>query len=222
MLTDPYDDYARGFIPFLGTTIHLDSHPLIPRVETEFWVEQAISHIKNTALSNNSPLRVLDLFSGSGAIGVAILKHLPTAHVTFGELEERHLETIEKNIIENNIDTSRAEVVQTDVWSNLEETFDLILANPPYVSRERGTAEESTLVEPSKALYAPDDGFFYIKKFIEGLHTHLLPSGVAYVEHEPYQTERISTTARSHRLSVKTEVDQYQVERFSILTFSTD
>lgn len=215
MLTDPNDDYARGFIPFLGATVYLDSHPLIPRAETEFWVEQAISNIKNTTIHDSAPLWVLDLFAGSGAIGVAILKHLPTSHVTFGELEERHLATIKKNISENGTDPTRAEVVQTDVWSAVGGTFDYILANPPYISRSRNTAEESTAVEPPEALYAPDDGFFYIKKFIEGLHDHLSPTGVAYIEHEPYHCEKLFDYGNKHSFTVEHLLDQYGVQRYS-------
>ncbi len=60
--------YIIGSIPFLNTTIFLDAHPLIPRPETEFWVEKAIAHMNVRA-----PLRILDLCAGSGCIGVAVL-----------------------------------------------------------------------------------------------------------------------------------------------------
>ncbi|MEK7613450.1 MAG: HemK family protein methyltransferase [Patescibacteria group bacterium] len=215
MLTDPNDDYARGFVPFLKATIYLDSRPLIPRVETEYWVEKVTA-----TLPHNHHIRVLDLFAGSGAIGVAVLKHLPNTHVTFGELEERHLATIKKNIRENDIETERTQVVQTDVWQHIQGTFDYALANPPYVSRERGTAETSTEVEPNEALYAPDDGFFYIEKFIQGLPQHLTPTGVAYVEHEPFHVKRISEVATKHGFVAETHTDQYGMARFTALRYA--
>ena len=64
--------YVIGQVPFLNTIIHLDSKPLIPRVETEYWVERAIEVIVKQASSVEKPLRVLDLCAGSGCIGVAV------------------------------------------------------------------------------------------------------------------------------------------------------
>lgn len=222
MITDPEEDYARGYVPFFATTIYLDSKPLIPRVESEFWIEQAIKEIDafhNFLNHTGTSLRVLDLFAGSGALGVAVLKHIPHSHVTFGELEKRHLPTIEKNIRENGIDATRAQVVETDVWSHIHGVFDVVLANPPYVSKGRNTANTSTQYEPTEALFAPDDGFFFIKKIIEGLPPHLSPHGVCYIEHEPFHTIRLAESALLHGLTATTYKDQYTVERFSRLSF---
>lgn len=215
MLTDPQEDYARGFVPFLGTTIYLDSKPLIPRTETEYWVEKAIQEIN----SSSTEPRVLDLFAGSGCIGVAVLKHVPNAIGTFGEYEEKHLSTIRKNIIENDIDPERASVVQTNVWSGVAGPFEYILANPPYLSKERGTVSpETTTHEPHEALFAKDDGFFFIEKVIEKLSTFLVPNGVCYIEHEPFHTERIEAFSKQHNFTVVTHKDQYGALRYSRLS----
>lgn len=103
--------YLIGSVPFLDCTIYLDSHPLIPRTETEYWVEQAIAVIKSQSSSRDleleteggpaSSLHILDLCAGSGAIGVAVAKAEPSAHVTFAEIDPAHLPTIEKNIVAN-------------------------------------------------------------------------------------------------------------------------
>src|SRR5690606_26669366 len=65
--------YVIGHVPFLDCRIHLDSHPLIPRPETEYWVEKAMVAIKEVAGGPEArPLHVLDLCAGSGCIGVAV------------------------------------------------------------------------------------------------------------------------------------------------------
>lgn len=220
MLTDPREDYARGFVPFLGVNVYLDSRPLIPRAETEYWVEKAIVAMKDV---RRPSLRVLDIFAGSGCIGLAVLKHIPNAHVTFADINPAHFPTIEKSIKENGLDLSRADFVHTDVWHPTVDVgrpplgvFDAVAANPPYVSRERGTVSASALAEePHEALLAEDDGFALIEKTIRGLPEHLATGGVAWMEHEPFQTTRVAHAARVVGLLAETRPDQYEVERYT-------
>jgi len=72
--------YVIGWIPFLGLTIRLDSHPLIPRPETEWWTEELIAHLKD--LFGDTPFRLLDMCAGSGAIGFKCFK-APTSLACF-------------------------------------------------------------------------------------------------------------------------------------------
>lgn len=129
--------YLIGHAPFLDCTIHLDSRPLIPRPETELWVEQAIAHIVAKHASPRSDLglangsgnkiecaapaapRILDLCAGSGCIGVAIAKGIPEAQVDFADIDIRHLPTIEKNLNANEIDTARCHIWQSDLFANV-------------------------------------------------------------------------------------------------------
>ncbi len=208
--------YRVGHVPFLGTTIWLDSRPLIPRTETEWWAEKVVGSMSQVA---GREIRVLDLFAGSGCVGVAILKHVPQAHVTFGELEARHLPTIEKNIHENGIDPSRTEIVQTNVYSDLRGHYDCILANPPYLSHTRIERVEGSVLahEPREALFAKDDGFALIDATIAGLPTHLAPGGQSWMEHEPEHASRILESAARLGLTTTVHKDQYGVERYSVI-----
>ncbi|MBI4088664.1 peptide chain release factor N(5)-glutamine methyltransferase [Candidatus Kaiserbacteria bacterium] len=135
--------YVIGWQPFLGLKIYLDSRPLIPRPETEWWTEQLLkseSPERKTGVrlgraarsapvfrSGNEPLRFLDLCAGSGAIGCAALARLPAspelqrgepnAQVYFGEIDPAHEATILKNIRTNGLDESRAHVRIGDLFS---------------------------------------------------------------------------------------------------------
>lgn len=214
MLTDPEEDYARGFVPFLGITVCLDSRPLIPRTETEYWTERAIK-----GAPHDASLRALDLFAGSGASGLAVLAHLPSSHVTFAEIKPQHLLTIQKSIEVNGFNPLHTTLLESDVWSAVNGVFDLIVANPPYISQERNTTEESVLsAEPHEALFADDDGFTLIQKTIEGLSEHLAPNGALWIEHEPHQSARLQALGALYGFSIATERDQYNVERFSVVS----
>jgi len=224
MLTDPADDYARGYVPFLDCRIYLDSRPLIPRSETEYWVEKVIGRLSPGILryedtGNDSVLHCLDLFAGSGAIGVALLKHVPHAEVDFGEIDETHLPTIEKNIRENGISPSRTRVFKTDVWSDVSGRYDLILANPPYLSKSRSerVQESVTGYEPDRALFADNDGFALIERTILGAPQHLARHGELYIEHEPEHADRVVKTGVDVGFSVHVRKDQYGSVRYSVL-----
>ncbi|MFN3187992.1 MAG: N5-glutamine methyltransferase family protein [Candidatus Paceibacteria bacterium] len=129
--------YVIGYVPFLDCEIWLDSCPLIPRAETEFWVEKAISSIKTRAEGSPSPLseeepfalRVLDLCAGSGAIGVAVVKAVPEAHVTFAEIDEAHLPTIQKNLNYNLLPYPNRLGYGSEKYSTAQKASSITLSN---------------------------------------------------------------------------------------------
>lgn len=207
--------YVIGWVPFLNTKIFLDSHPLIPRSETEFWVEKAIIDISK----RKNPVHALDLFAGSGCVGVAVLHHIPNSRVDFGELEARHVPTIQKNIATNNIDPTRAHVFETNVWSAVNDTYDVVLANPPYLAESRISRIEESVhtFEPSEALFADEDGFALLRGTIEDLASHLNPQGILYLEHEPEHAQLLKGVAKEHGFEAKSYQDQFKITRFSTL-----
>lgn len=219
--------YLIGSIPFLNCAIFLDSHPLIPRPETEYWTEKAIKEIKKNPQGNRtadilglSSVRVLDLCAGSGAVGVAVAKEVPLAQVVFGEIDKEHIPTIEKNLAKNRIiyDTIQYAVVESDLFENISGTFDFILTNPPYIDPAIDRAERSVkLHEPHLALYGGVAGMECIEKIIAGAPRHLVAHGQLWIEHEPEQTTAIAACAKKAGFTATTHNDQYGLERYSIL-----
>lgn len=215
--------YVIGHTPFLDCQIYLDSKPLIPRPETEYWVEKAILTIINDS-KNRKDLRVLDLCAGSGAIGVAVAKAVGDVYVTFAEIDPAHLPTIEKNLRHNLPDYSNRleyfKVIGSDLFEKIEGKFDFILTNPPYIDPVIDRAEESVKNhEPHLALYGGKDGVQVILTIINDSKNHLAPGGQLWIEHEPEQSKAIAKNAEAAGFRAVSHKDQYGVERYSILTF---
>ncbi len=210
--------YIIGWTPFLDTRIYLDSRPLIPRVETEWWVEKIVA-----AVPTDAHLNILDLFAGSGCIGTALLKRLPNAHCTFAELNETHLPTIQKNIATNNISADRTSVVMSNIFSHIGDTYDLIVANPPYIPLEQ---KESALpelsFEPPEALYAKQHGLELIYQFLTDAPKHLREGGTIYMEFNEGQETDILRHCATLPLTPTVHQDQYGRMRLLVAQYTND
>ena len=208
--------YLIGEIPFLHATISLDSHPLIPRSETEFWVEKMIQKINLDR--GFASVKVLDLCAGSGCIGVAILMEVPRAHVDFCEIDTNHHATIQKNILRNNIDSSRTNILDGDLFEQITSKYDYIFSNPPYIDPVLDRTTESVQkFEPGLALYGGKEGTDLIFKIISEAPRFLTEKGVLVIEHEPEQKDAIHVHAKSHGFACVTGPDQYHVDRYTCL-----
>jgi release factor glutamine methyltransferase len=208
--------YIIGHVPFMNTTIHLDSRPLIPRPETEHWVESAIKELH--AYGGRTSVRVLDLCAGSGCIGVAVLTNVPNASVDFVEIDGEHHETIKKNIRENGIERSRVQIFGGDLFLNVHDTYDCILANPPYIDPALDRTEESVRAyEPKGALYGGPGGMELIERIVKDAPGFLTEHGTLYMEHEPEQAEAIRELGERNGFLVTNHEDQYGVKRLTKL-----
>jgi release factor glutamine methyltransferase len=208
--------YVIGNIPFLGSTIYLDSKPLIPRPETEEWTRDALERLKRR---RGSTIRILDLFCGSGAVGVALARALPQAHVTFADIRKDHLSTAQKNARENGISLARVTCVESDVFRGLPKgvRFDAILANPPYIPSSRTLPESVSRYEPHDALFGGNDGLDLILQTLERAHEYLeKPYGVLYLEHDISQKETLRRLAHFLPYDIEWRRDQYGAPRYLV------
>lgn len=203
--------YIIGWVPFLTTKIYLDSKPLIPRPETEYWTAKAIAEINQ---SGNSSPKILDLCAGSGCIGIAMLAAVPDAACDFAELDRVHHATILKNVRENGIDESRIRIMGGSLFENVHDTYDVIVTNPPYIDPELSLRVEESVInhEPHLALFGGSAGMEPLSEIVQEAPAHLNPGGVLYLEHEPEQEFEIK------KLLAGTESfpDQYGIARYSV------
>lgn len=237
--------YLIGHQPFLGLTIYLDSHPLIPRPETEWWTEQMLSAAEGLASSMSHsatareeailqqenmspssselpamPRTFLDLCAGSGAIGCAALKYLPDAEIYFGEIDPTQEETILKNIRENNLEERRAHIGIGDLFTPFSDMqFDLIAANPPYIPAARRLDTSVTAHEPSLALFSGEDGLDLMRRIARELPKHLTHRGQAWVECDSEHAEAAQALFVAQGFIAQIHTDQYGVSRVLVVSW---
>jgi release factor glutamine methyltransferase len=214
--------YVIGWQPFLGLKIFLDSKPLIPRPETEWWTEQLLTNlaVRSPSGDRTAKLQFLDLCAGSGAIGCAALAKLPNAQVYFGEIDPAHEQTILKNIRENDLDESRASTHIGDLFEPFGDMkFDVIAANPPYVPASRALPASVIDYEPSLALLAGEDGLDIIRSIAKELPNHLAKGGIAWIECDREHAEDARTLFGEQGFNALIRTDQYDKPRIIVVSF---
>ena len=185
-------EYVDGWTEFLGCKIDLSKRPLIPRPETEFWVEKAVAEISSQGQSSGKSgglafePKVLDLFSGSGCIGIAVATRCPNTKVTLADKTNYISTPLPKN----------AHFTQSDLFSKLSNKYDFILANPPYVPEGAGVGGIMKH-EPHEAIYAGKDGLDVIRTFLEQAPTYLNKKGQIWMEFGNEQKEGVTNLLRA-------------------------
>jgi len=208
-------DYLIGFIDFLNCKIDLSLRPLIPRQETEFWVGESIKKIEE-----NKKMDFLDIFSGSGCIGISLLKKFKKIKVDFAELNEESIKQIKINLKINKIDPKRYKIIKSDVFENISEKYDYIFSNPPYVSwNKKEKVQESVYkFEPHEALFAEKNGLFFIKKFLKESKNYLKKKSKIYMEFDSSQKKEIEKLLEKlNYRNYDFHKDQYKRYRYLIV-----
>jgi release factor glutamine methyltransferase len=180
--------YVVGEVDFFGVKLKVDRRALIPRPETERLVELAV------ARHAVPPERVLDLGTGSGAIALALARAWPAAKVTAVDLSPGALALARENA-EATGTAAQVTFLESDWFARLpaSEPFDLIVANPPYLSAQE-TAEAAPEVrefEPMLALTSGVDGRGALRTILQEAARFLAPGGQLALETGPGQHEEL-------------------------------
>ena len=162
---------------FYGRDFYVDSQVLIPRPETELLVEAALGHLKQCDASAT----VLDVGTGSGAIAISISVE-SGRDVLGSDISLPALTIAERNRQTHN---ARVRFFSADLLEGVApRSIDLLVSNPPYVSRAEQSAMQREVQdwEPHLALFAEDDGFEIYRRLIAGAATALRPQGRVLLE----------------------------------------
>lgn len=176
--------YAIGKWNFYGLDLLVDKRALIPRYETEILVDLIIN-------DNSNNKKILDIGTGSGAISLALSKNLKDSKIIGVDISKNAIDLANENKIKLNI--NNVEFKESDIFSNIEEKFDIIVSNPPYINKEDFEKLDNKLYyEPQNALYGGEDGLYFYKKIIKNAKNFLNKNGKIYLEIGYDQKDSIS------------------------------
>ena len=176
--------YAIGKWNFYGLDLLVDKRALIPRYETEILVDLIIN-------DNSNNKKILDIGTGSGAISLALSKNLKDSKIIGVDISKKAIDLANENKIKLNI--NNVEFKESDIFSNIDEKFDIIVSNPPYINKEDFEKLDKKLYyEPQNALYGGEDGLYFYKKIIKNAKNFLNKNGKIYLEIGYDQKDSIS------------------------------
>ena len=175
-------DYIINKKNFYGYDFYVNEDVLIPRPETEELVQWVLEDNLNIKKS----IKLIDLCSGSGCVGITISKENKNMDVTLSDVSEKALEVCNKNKVQLNSD---AKTIKLDLNSNFKSNYkyDIIVSNPPYLSpNEANEIGENVKFEPEIALFAPiNNPLHFYKRIIEFALINLNKKGQIYLELNP-------------------------------------
>jgi release factor glutamine methyltransferase len=162
--------YIQGYKEFFGLRFEVNSHVLIPRPETEHLIEEALAW----APDKDRELKILDLGTGSGCVGLTLLKQFPNARLVSVDISEEALKVAQRNAeslgVQDRVLFVHADAGNTDVvFQNYQgfmgqSNIDILVSNPPYIASEDPLVEKDVRkFEPHTALFAADDGLALLK-----------------------------------------------------------
>ena len=201
-----------GHTDFLGMQLKVDERVLIPRPETEELVELILAE----NLKDN--LKVLDIGTGSGAIALALAKNRLDWSVTASDISEDALELATENAKAQNLNLS---FIKSDCFSEISSKYDIIVSNPPYISRE--DQEEVGLnvlhSEPHLALFADEDGLAIYRRIAEDSKDYLNDGGKIYLEIGYKQGQSVPALFMENlpEKRVRTLKDQFGQDRMVVI-----
>lgn len=183
---------------FWTLDLAVNANVLTPRPETEFVVEAGLQE----TLPADAPHRILDLGAGSGAIILALLKDRPNATGVAIDVSDRALELVRLNAEQLGV-ADRLEIRQANWAEGLDERFDLVVSNPPYIQTGDidGLAPEVSRFEPRLALDGGADGFVAYRIIIAALPRLLKPGAAFALEVGLGQAEGVAALAEAAGLS---------------------
>lgn len=183
--------YIVGNVNFYGNEIKVNKNVLIPRFETEELVEYTISYIKKMF---KEKINIIDLGTGSGCIAITLKKKL-NSNVSAIDISKEALEVARENAKKNKVEI---DFIQNDMLDNISNKFDVIISNPPYISKNEEIQDIVRKNEPYLALYADNEGLYYYEKIIKQAKKNLKEKFIIAFEIGYMQGDKIKKIAEQN------------------------
>ena len=197
--------------------LKVDERVLIPRPETEELVELILDENPETNLS------VLDIGTGSGAIALALAKNRPAWSVTAADISQEALALASENARNQKFNIF---FKKSDCFAEISEKYDIIVSNPPYISREDESEVGLNVLhsEPHLALFADEDGLAIYRRIAEDAKDYLKDGGKIYLEIGYKQGQSVPALFRKYlsEKRVRTLKDQFSQDRMVVVDDGQD
>jgi len=207
--------HLAGFEYFYDRKFKVTKDVLSPRIETEELIYKVIEYIKSI---NKNNIKILDLCTGSGIIGITLRKELESKSlkVVASDISEEALKVAKENAIMNE---AEVKFIQSDIFENINEKFDIIVSNPPYIAySDKITMEDNVLnYDPHLALFAEEDGMYFYREIVENSKEYLNKDGMIFFEIGYDQREKILKLANENEFKAEVYKDINGRDRMAIL-----
>lgn len=195
--------YIIGHKEFYGRRFSVTTATLIPRPESEGIIDIVKDLQAQQSLFREEKLRIVDVGTGSGCLGITLKLEIPESEVTLLDISAPALKIAEKNAEALHADVR---VIKSDLLASYPFEPNIIIANLPYVDESWERSPE-TQFEPQIALFAPDGGKAFIKKLIVQASSRLQPLAYIVLEADPEQHQAIISYAAPYGLKLVTQQD---------------
>lgn len=184
--------YIVGNTEFYGHKINVNKDVLIPRFETEELVENTLKYIEKYF---NKEIKVLEIGTGSGCISIALKKEKQDLDITATDISKKALKVAKRNAKENEVDIK---FVNTNLYDGINSKFDVIISNPPYISKDEEIMDIVYNNEPHLALFADNDGLYFYEQILKNIKKVLNNKYLICFEIGMTQAERIKNLANEN------------------------
>ena len=170
--------YITNKQEFMGLNFYVDENVLIPQPDTETLVEEVI----NICKEKTENIKILDICTGSGAIGISVAKFIENSKVVLSDISKNAIEVAKKNAKDNKVE-DKIEIIESDMFENISDKFDIIVSNPPYIESEViSTLDKEVQNEPHIALDGGEDGLKFYRVLAEQSKKYLNDNGTICLE----------------------------------------
>lgn len=204
-----------GFEYFYDRKYKVTKDVLSPRMETEEFIYKVIEYVKASSKNN---FKILDLCTGSGIIAITLKKELSqfSIDVVASDISEEAIKVAKENAQSHD---ATIKFIQSDIFNNIADKFDIIVSNPPYIDRkDEVTMQDNVLkYDPHLALFAEEEGMYFYRKIIEQANDYLNENGVIFFEIGYDQKDKIIKLADLNGYSAEVYKDINGRDRMAFL-----
>ena len=201
--------YIVGEVDFYGNIFKVNKNVLIPRFETEQLIELTMEYISDKF---NGSVDILDIGIGSGCIAITLKKNI-NSNVDAVDISDKAIEVAKENAILNKVNIN---IFKSDMLSNVDKKYDVIISNPPYIGREEEIDSIVEKNEPHIALYADNDGLYYYEKILKNCKKNLKDNFIIAFEIGKSQGKKVKNIALKYldNVDIYIKKDLNNLDRF--------